>query len=150
MQARVPAQTLVDLTRQKSTGATTLDTTKLQLACDDVELGDFKTAAQQTFDATNRQHVVVAVEGVLWKLRSWMPQSPEALERDQGRWLASAERLRRVTVRDPVTPTSVQAPGVGERGDDPRIDTFDARRFRDLRLDSPAPSTLGDDDEDGA
>ena len=62
--ARVSGQTLASLTRQKATVPVTYDAAVLQRACDDVEFSEFVTNAQQTYDATNRQHVTVAVAGV--------------------------------------------------------------------------------------
>jgi len=141
--ARVPGQTLANLTRQKATVPVTYDATVLQRACDDVEFSEFVTNAQQTYDATNRQHVTVAVAGVLYVLRSWLPQTPEALDKDREAWLAACERLRMVTSRDVVTPTSVQGGGV-DASEDPTIDTFDTRRFRDL---IPNPPTVGETDD---
>lgn len=143
---RVPSQTLRALTRQKSTSSTTVDTTKLQKACDDVELSEFPTNTHQAYDSTNRQHVTLAVQGVLYVLRSWMPQSPAALEKDREAWLSACERLRLVSSRESVVPTSVQGGGA-DASDDPETDTFDTRRFRDL-IPDPPPAGASEDEDD--
>lgn len=140
---RIPTQTLAALTRSQSAGISTIDDTLLGAACDDIELGDFLTYAQQTFDLTNRQHLGIAIEGVMWKLRSWLPTKPDGLNAERDRFLARCKDLARVTSRDVVTPTSVQS---GLRPtDNPNRETFDTRRFRDLIPDPPPPSDSSDD-----
>jgi hypothetical protein len=83
--ARVPNQTLVELTNQKNVNATTYDATILQTACDDIE-AEFVTYAGEDYDATVRRHVTLGVEGVLAKLRSWLPQNPESVNQAMTSW----------------------------------------------------------------
>jgi len=109
VQARYPSQVLIELTRRSSTDSTTLDTTStgvLQYACDDVQTGDFPTYVQVTYDASNRQHVAVACEGVLAKLKLWARDGSDGGKGEWDRWVARAQSLARVTGRDRILPTT--------------------------------------------
>ena len=97
--ARVPNQTLVTLTNQQSTSATTIATTLLQTACDDIA-AQFATYAGETFDVTVRRHVVLGVAGVLALLRSWNPIQAEGADGAMDRWIAAVTAYSETAARD--------------------------------------------------
>ena len=61
-------------------------------------------------------------------------------------FIADCERLRLVSSRDVVTPTSVQGGGADDSAD-PSIDTFDNRRFRNL-IPKPPHASSSDPEDD--
>ena len=69
VQARVATQLLVELTNPNDNTASSIDTTLLGKAVDDVE-GDFLSYGI-TIDVTNKAHVVVAVDGALYRLMAY-------------------------------------------------------------------------------
>jgi hypothetical protein len=97
---------LTELTRRGATDSTTVSTTLLQYACDDIQSGDFPTYVQTTYDSTNRQHVSVACEGVLAKLKLWARDGSDGGKAEWDRWVARAQALARVTGRDRILPTT--------------------------------------------
>lgn len=97
--SRVPAQTLVTLTQQQSTSSTTLDTTKLQTACDDIE-AQFTTYAGEVWVGTNRRHLVLGTAGVLALLRSWNPIQAEGADLAMDKWIAAVEAYSQTSARD--------------------------------------------------
>jgi hypothetical protein len=102
--ARVPTQTLVSLTRRKSVDATTVDSTLLTKACDDVEDAHFPTYVQVVYDGTNAQHVAVAVQGVVALLRKWAREGQRGGNAEWDRWVTDAAALKNVTSRDRIMP----------------------------------------------
>lgn len=106
VQARYPSQVLTELTRRGATDSTTVNSTLLQYACDDIQSGDFPTYVQTTYDASNRQHVSVACEGVLAKLKLWARDGSDGGKSEWDRWVARAQALARVTGRDRILPTT--------------------------------------------
>ena len=115
--ARVPLQTLVELTNQKDVNAATYDATLLQTACDDIQ-EEFVTYAGEAYSATVRRHVTLCVEGVLAKLRSWLPQNPESVNQSMTSWADRVERMAKTRARDrfPVTTSSDLTPTVEVEG----------------------------------
>lgn len=109
--ARVPAQTLLELTQQKNVNASTYDATILQTACDDIE-EEFVTYAGEVYDGTVRRHVTICVEGVLAKLRSWLPQNPESVNQAMTSWGDRVTAMSKTRARDrfPVTTSSRLTP----------------------------------------
>jgi hypothetical protein len=142
--ARVPNQTLVDLTNQKDTDATTVDTTILGLACTDVE-AEFEVYTGLAFDATNAKHVPVGVAGVLMTLREWIPAKSDGTAQDRERWVERCRALARVTSRDRIRITSSseltpsdEVSGTAEVR--PYFDRQDGAAF------IPEPNSTGSDD----
>ena len=96
---RVPAQTLLELTAQKDVDATTYDATILDTACDDIE-EEFVTYAGEAYDGNVRRHVTLCVEGVLAKLRSWLPQNPESVSQSMTSWADRVTAMSKTRARD--------------------------------------------------
>ena len=141
---RVPTQTLVDLTRQKNTDATTVDTALLALACADVT-AEFSVYANQVLDLTDARHVPVAVAGVLTTLREWLPAKPEGTDKDRERWIERCRSLARVTSRDriQITSSSELTPSEEVTGTESVRPYFDREQMRDF---IPEPNSTGSDD----
>lgn len=138
--SRVPNQTLVDLTNQKNTDATTVNTTILALACTDVT-AEFSVVANQTLDLTDARHVPVAVAGVLMTLREWLPARPESADKDRERWVERCRALARVTSRDriQITSSSELTPSEEVTGTESVRPYFDPADMRDF-LPRPNPT----------
>jgi phage gp36-like protein len=99
VQARYPSQTLVELTRRKSTSSTTLDSAVLELAVTDVT-AQIAIYAGVTLDTADARHLSVACEGVIARLKVWSRESPDASAADWKAWLESATALGKVTSRN--------------------------------------------------
>lgn len=142
--SRVPNQTLVDLTNQKDTNATTVNTTILGLACTDVT-AEFAVYANQTLDLTDARHVPVAVAGVLTTLREWLPAKPEGTDKDRERWIERCRSLARVTSRDRIafTSSSELTPSEEVSGTETVRPYFDRSEMADF---IPEPNSTGSDD----
>lgn len=103
VQARWSAADLVTLTRQGSPAATTVDATKLGLACDGAE-AEFATLVGLTYDDADNEHIRVAVLGVIAHLHDWTTAYDEAQAVARKRWeaacavLAQARGARTVTL----------------------------------------------------
>lgn len=103
VQARYGTEYLVSITNPSSETSTTIDSTRLTLACTDAA-ADFSIEAAATFDLTNPNHVGIAVEGVIgYLLRRLGTQSEEA-ERRIREFKARLKQLATIDQRDWVTP----------------------------------------------
>ena len=130
VQARYASQTLVDLTRRKSTGSLTVDTTVLELACTDAT-ADLAIYAGLTLDTTNALHLATACGGVIAYLKSWSRESPDAGDADLKRWIERCTALGKVTSRDrsPVVTTSALTPTVEVEAGETVRPAFDPDAF---------------------
>ena len=99
--ARVSTADLVNLTNPKSTSATTVDTTRLGLAVDDVG-GYFRVYGNVTYDTSNAMHVPFGVAGVLLVLESYQVNSRVKLDD----WFGRLRDLAKVTSRNRISPTT--------------------------------------------
>lgn len=70
VQARIPTRRLRELTNRDSNNATTVNTTVLGYAVTAVE-GAFKTYAGEEYDGSLEQHVGVAADAVVERLKTW-------------------------------------------------------------------------------
>lgn len=142
--SRVPEQTLIDLTRQKDTNATTINVGLLTLACEDVT-AEFSVYTNQTLDLTDARHIPVAVAGVLMTLREWLPARPEGIDKDRERWIERCRALARVTSRDRIriTSSSELTPSEEVTGTESVRPYFDREQNADF---IPEPNSTGSDD----
>lgn len=102
--SRYPNQLLVNLTNPNTTTAgTTINTTKLGLAADDVE-ADFEIHAGIEYDDSEPLHVTVATEGVIARLMEWTGHA--GAEQQKDRYMARLAAVAQVTGRDRLLPTS--------------------------------------------
>lgn len=107
VQSRIVTQKIVELTNVDDLDATTIDTTKLQKAADDVE-ADFKVLAGIVYDNTDARHISFAVVGVVRKLQVWKLES--TADEAHERWQKSLhDRLRLVTGNDRIKPKTSSA-----------------------------------------
>ena len=138
--SRVPEQTLIDLTRQKDTNATTVNTSLLGLACTDVT-AEFAVYVNAALDLTDARHVPVAVAGVLMTLREWLPARPDGIDKDRERWIERCRALARVSSRDriQITSSSDLTPSEEVTGTESVRPYFDPADMRDF-LPHPNPS----------
>lgn len=125
VQDRYGEQYLVNLTNPYEQGYTTLDTDRLDFACDDAT-GLFEIHAQQELDLDNKSHVVLAVRLVeallLQRTGVWSERGNSSLDS----LLSALRELAEISVRDRVGPRST-----AERDDYPGK-VFDRGRFGDF------------------
>lgn len=138
VQARYPAQMLIELTRRRDTDAVTLETGAtgiLATACDDIESGDFPVYVQDAYDSTNRKHVTVACEGVLAKLKVWAREGSDGGQGEWDRWVARATALSKNGARARLSPrtTSELTPTPEVSGSEVVPPMFDQGDFDDVR-----------------
>lgn len=135
VRARVPEQTLAELTRQKSTAPGSVDTTILQRACDDVEGAWMPLDCGVEYDGTDLRHVVIAVEGVVIALRSYLPAPAKTQTDAIEKWQARCKQLKLQTQLDRIVPMSTSiletSSEVGASGV-PVLPDGDRSRFEDM------------------
>ncbi len=134
VQARYSAQTLIDLTRQKDTDTTTLDSVRLELAVDDVTSA-FEVYAGIDLDVTDAKQVMFGVQGVIACLKTWARDSSDAGKSEWDVWTEKMERLGKVTGRDRIVPTSTSTltPSLeNPDGSDSARPAFDDEHFAGL------------------
>jgi len=131
--SRYPASRLVQLTRQGSQSSTTVDTTVLGLAADDVE-ADFPIVCAVEYDNADPRHVAVAVEGVIAKLAIRTEAAGDFANALHDRYLKRLAALAKVTGRDRVTPRtkSVLTPTPERDGTETVRPDTDRPNFDDL------------------
>lgn len=137
--ARYSAQRLLNLTNPDNPGATTLDSDRLDAACDDAT-ADFATHAMLAFDETVPQHVSVAVRRVVALLLDrQMNGANDEMEASQ----KALENLAGVTSRKRIVAQCDRSlgpsPDVDAAGN-PRRPEFDAPRFERFDMLPPADS----------
>ena len=123
--ARYNNDELVSLTRSgANTSETTINTTRLELAVDDVSAA-FLTPHGITFDSTDAQHLEIAVEGVILRLKLYGKGMDRQVRADWKLWkkedldrLAMYEQRRRIQPKTS-SPTIANTP---ERLDQTRFD----------------------------
>lgn len=132
VKARVPNQTLVELTRSDPS-ATTIDDTILSNAVVDVQ-ADFKTYGGITYDAANAQHVSEAIMGVCYRLLAFKFEANGTAR--YGEWQERIHKtLRIVTAQDRIMPKSSSrlTPATEAPGGTVERPLFDVEeRFADL------------------
>lgn len=147
VRVRVPEQTLTELTRQKDTSGTGLDFTVLQRACEDVEDAWMPMDCGVVYDGTDRRHVVIAVQGVVLALRSYLPIHSKGLGDDIEQWRTRCERLKLQTQLDrmlPRTTSTLDTSSESIDGEQVRPDG-DRSRFDDMIPRAPRPGARDDD-----
>lgn len=145
-QARVSAQTAVNLTNPDVSGATTVDTDRLDAAVEDVS-GAFRVLAEWEYDDTDNRHVGIACIGVTAFLQMQGSSSMAAGEKNMKRFEAKLDELRMVGPRARGVPTT-NAPFT--RTDEGANRTtvrpsFDTENFDGLIPDAPRRDSDGDD-----
>lgn len=138
VQARYSVEKMVQLTNPDVPNATTVDTTRLLAACDDV-IADFDLVANTTFDDTDSRHVKVAIEGVILTLQMRQLNVDPSELREQ--WDNMLERLgQSIGGRTKTEPTTdavaVPSDESSESGETVRP-LFDRTRFDKLVPNSP-------------
>jgi len=130
--ARYNNDELISLTRSgTNTSLTTINTTRLELAVDDVT-GAFLTPHGITFDATDAQHLEVACDGVILRLKCFGKAMDRQVRDDWRRWRKEdIERLAQYVQRRRIQPktSSSNISDVPER--------LDYTRFDDMVPDKP-------------
>lgn len=102
VEARYSTQLLVELSNPDDE-ATTSSSAKILKACTDV-IAAFRTSACLVWLETDEQHVEEAVEGVIYRLRSFSARASDMKAwRD---WREGLEALRLVTFSNRVAPTT--------------------------------------------
>lgn len=104
--ARFTNDLLVKLTNPDAAVPTTVNTTNLQQACDDVEFGEFEPHINETYDSTVRKHVILAVLLVKLKLQEYGGSSDEPSAKLRERVEKLAKAIREVRARDRISPQS--------------------------------------------
>ena len=101
---RIADQRLVELTNPDDRDATTINSTILNLAVDDIS-AEFQVLAGVQYTNTDKRHVTYAVDGVVLKLLAYMGQSNSAAAFQS--WKETvANRLRLVTGNNRIMPKS--------------------------------------------
>lgn len=141
VQTRYGAQFLINLTNSDVPAGTasTLNTTRLDAAADDIE-GHFRTYAGVTYDSTDARHVAIAVDGVVRLLKLRGPLSNTEGADLFASWLKSLKLdLGAVTGRNRIVPKSN-----AETQTETEITStetlrpkFDWRSFEDVQLNDP-------------
>lgn len=136
-------QALIELTNPRDPAASSIDTTVLQRACDDIESGEFRTYAQQAYDSTDRQHVNVACEGVVAILMKWGASARNLQRIEWGDWVARCRDLAAVSSRGRIEPStsSELTPSDEVQGGETRRPWSDPENFEGL-----VPGLRGGDD----
>jgi hypothetical protein len=113
--SRFSLERQIALTNPDLQTATTVDATRLTLACTDVQ-ADFEIYAGTVYDGTDARHVSVAVEGVMLKLMSRMAGTDPDEMREQ--WLKRLNSFALVTGRNRIVPAtdSILTPTSEQRG----------------------------------
>ena len=145
--ARDTAGRLVNLTNAATSAgraATNVDTTVLAAAVADAT-ADFATKAGETLDATNAQHLAIAVPGVWAYLTLWKGQ--EGAQAQMDRFQKSCEDYRMTRANKRITPITDR--GVGPSPDvdgdgQGRRPEFDAPRFSRSQINPPGSTTSAD------
>jgi len=133
---RVPGFRLVELANLTKT-ATTIDAAVLALAAGDAE-EDFKTLANVEYDDTDRRHIVVGVQRVLYHLMN--NQGNARAEEFDTKTRKAFDDLKRVTARKRVSPVtkSVLSPTAEATDEDGTTrPAFDESVFDDVSLQPP-------------
>lgn len=139
VQARVPADRLVQLTNKNDRTATTIDTTILATAADDA-VAEFEIKAGRTFDDTDARHIRLVVPGVVAFLRSYNHQEAADAAQAINSFAKRCEEFRKTDVNARVLATGTRgvgpSPDVDAEGAERRPE-FDAPRFVDLDVNPP-------------
>lgn len=136
---RYPASRLKQLTNPNDQDGGSVNTTKLGYAVTDVQ-ADFTTYCATTYDNSNSQHVVVAVDGVIAKLALWQEAAGAQAEALHDRYLERLRALARVTGRDRITPKTktVLTSSSEQTGTETVRPDTDRELYDDLIPDPPA------------
>lgn len=104
IETRLGTQLLVRMTNRDDATAVTIDAAVLAAAIADVT-GDFAMSGI-TLDASEASHVLVATDGVVWRLAYYGAPSAEGATRYEERYRKGLDRLRLVTSRDRILPVT--------------------------------------------
>lgn len=125
---RHSTQYLIELTNPQNRNATTVNTTLLGFAADDVDaLFDVYTGV--AYDDSDAQHIAVAVQGVIAFLLRRTGQATAQERIDE--WVTSMRSLSRIEGRNRITPDSTtrMQPSADDRLTSTPRPAFDDRHF---------------------
>ena len=146
---RYSAQYLRNLSNPDSAAASSNDTTRLQLAVDDAE-DEFEFLGGVVYDETNRDHVRLAVEGVIVVLKERGTTSSEGAAKARETWTAKMTDFRqRVGSEDRILPatTGVGVPSSEQVTTETVRPKFDDPKFDDLTPGSPRGGQRSSEDD---
>jgi len=127
--ARISSQRIINLTNPDLPTATSADTTRLGLACDDVE-SDFSTYLGRSYDDDLPGDVSIGVDGVISKLMLRMASGGDTANKAHESYL---ERLKDHRKRVVPKTSSMLTPTAEDRGTGNTIRPhFDRRKFDDF------------------
>ena len=132
--ARISAQRIINLTNPDLPSATSADTTRLGLACTDVE-SHFRTYLGRDFDSSNPEDVSIGVDGVLAVLMMRMASGGESASSAHESYITRLKDHRKRVIpksSSKLTPTEEDR-GTGN----PVRPAFDLRNFDDFVPESP-------------
>lgn len=134
---------LVKLTNIDVSTVTTVNSTFLQIVCDDVETGEFEAHMNEDLDLTNRKHLVFAAMLVKLKCIEYGASADETADKLRTRIEKLAKALREVGPRDRISPVSSSPYTPSEpNGPEPIRPDFDDQFFE--RFTPEAPGSIGD------
>lgn len=133
VKSRIAIGELVVLTNKGKRASTILEAT-LSLAATDVQ-SDFRIYGGIEYNNSNADHVNVAVDAVIEKLRTRMTRHGPATREAYEKWIEDRlEQLSKIGARDRITPTvdgTLDGEEIARRRDEGPA--FGRRRFRNLR-----------------
>lgn len=106
VQSRFSSDLLVKLTNIDAPAVATVNTAFLQTVCDDVQSGEFEAFINETYDATNRRHVIFACLLVKLKCIEYGAAADESAAKLRERVEKLGEALRQIGARDRISPKS--------------------------------------------
>lgn len=132
--ARISSQRIVNLTNPDLPTATSADTTRLGLACGDVE-SDFQTYLGRDYDDDIAADVSIGVDGVVAKLMMRMASGGDMANQAHDSYL---ERLKDHRKRVIPKTSSLLTPTAEDRGTGNTVRPhFDRRKFDDFVPENP-------------
>lgn len=142
VQSRFSNDLLCKLTNVDAVTVTTVNTTFLQIVCDDVQTGEFEAHMNETYDSTKRAHITFACLLVKLKCMEYGGSSDETSQKLRERVEKLAKALREVGPRDRVSPkSSSDLTPTPNSGTGPFRPAFDEPMFEPFTPE--APTALG-------
>lgn len=125
------------LTNHDDEDASTVNATRLGLACDDAE-GDFPVYAGQAYDDTNAAHIRAGVQGAIAYLRAYSSKQGAA-EGEIDAFRESLKAIARIGPRKRVDPQSksVYTPSTPDTTAGDVRPRFDPEQFEGIRPNAP-------------
>ena len=99
---RMASQRLIEVTNDRDSTATTVDTTILGYAATDIS-ADFELLSSENYDSTNAVHVAIAVPAVMGKLYEYQGRISPMANESYDIFVAKCTRLREGNIPGPAT-----------------------------------------------